>query len=402
MLDRSVHLISTRVAVFTAAMLLASAASLWAQEPKAQKSTKAAAAKAEKPAVSSGKSGSQAIVVLVNDEPITGYEIEQRSRLMALNSNLTERVKENFKRLAAAESTNKQVRAILDEVVAKNPGKSREQIVAIFEERKKQFGLSLQHQALESARASALPQFRKEAQEELIDEHLKLQEAKKIGVEVSDADVKSVMKGIAERNKLSEEQFAEHVKGMGVDIATMRDRFKAQYAWREVIRRRFAAQIAITEREVDKIVASEAGTDTVELAVQKVTLALPGKLDQAALAKRYVEADALRRKFTSCKSMASQAQGAADAKFEDMKFVKPSAFAEPTRSMLLNAKDGDILPPEPGAGRIEIYAVCSRRAIKTDLKQREHAQAELQQREFEMLAKRHLRDLRQDAHIEYR
>jgi peptidyl-prolyl cis-trans isomerase SurA len=70
--------------------------------------------------------------------------------------------------------------------------------------------------------------------------------------------------------------------------------------------------------------------------------------------------------------------------------------------MLLSAKDGDMLPPGTGAHGVEIYAVCGRRAIKADSKQREQVQAELQQKEFELLARRHLLDLRQDAHIEVR
>jgi len=50
---------------------------------------------------------------------------------------------------------------------------------------------------------------------------------------------------------------------------------------------------------------------------------------------------------------------------------------------------------------IEIYAVCGRRSIKADEKERERAQEELAlaQKEFEIMAKRQLRDLRQDARI---
>jgi hypothetical protein len=40
--------------------------------------------------------------------------------------------------------------------------------------------------------------------------------------------------------------------------------------------------------------------------------------------------------------------------------------------------------------------------IKGDDKQRERALEELQAKEFEIVARRHLRDLRQDASIEHR
>ena len=108
--------------------------------------------------------------------------------------------------------------------------------------------------------------------------------------------------------------------------------------------------------------ASEAGEDTVELQVQKITLPMPAKLDQAAMARRYAEADGLRRKFGGCKTMAGLAKEAGDARYEDLKYIKPSSIPEPTRSLLLSAKDGDMLPPATAAAGIEVYAVCGRRA----------------------------------------
>ena len=77
-------------------------------------------------------------------------------------------------------------------------------------------------------------------------------------------------------------------------------------------------------------------------------------------------------------------------------------MAMPTRSLLLSAKDGELLPPATTPAGIELFAVCGRRAIKADDKQREKVQNEIAQHEFEIMAKRHLRDLMQDAHIEYR
>ena len=148
--------------------------------------------------------------------------------------------------------------------------------------------------------------------------------------------------------------------------------------------------------------AREAGEDTVELQVQKITLLMPAKTDQSFMAKRYVEADAMRRKFGGCNTMSGLARDASESRYEDLKYIKPSSIPEPTRSLLLSAKDGDMLPPATAANGIEVYAVCGRRPIKADEKLREKAEGELAQKEFEIVAKRYLRDLRQDAHIEFR
>ncbi len=48
----------------------------------------------------------------------------------------------------------------------------------------------------------------------------------------------------------------------------MRNRFRANLSWNQVIRRRFGHQVAITERDVDRMVAQgPAGDDQVELEV---------------------------------------------------------------------------------------------------------------------------------------
>src|SRR5581483_7159846 len=142
-------------------------------------------------------------------------------------------------------------------------------------------------QAIESAKASLVPSFKKKALEELIEERLKLQEAKRLNITVTSEEADRYFKGIAERNKMTEQQFAEHLKSQGIDASTMKARLQAQSAWRDVIRRKFGHQVAVTAREVDRVIAtgSASGEDQVELQLQKITLSAPGKIDQKTMAQ---------------------------------------------------------------------------------------------------------------------
>jgi peptidyl-prolyl cis-trans isomerase SurA len=394
---RAVALAATALAI---ALTLAHGSATGQSPPKARH---AAAAPAKDEGDERLLKGGQAIVVLVNDEPITAYEIEQRALLIALNSSgdMRAKLEARWQQMVKDPKTNERFQQLLRQ---KNV-KTKEEAMAL----QKQFSIGLQKSTLEQLRredrASKMPQFRKQAREELIEEHIKVQEAKRLGVDVGEEEAKRVLKEIAARNKMSEEQFADQIKNQGVDITTMSDKFRAQGAWREVVRRRFSMQIAITQGEVERKIsatATESGEDAIELQVTKITLPLPTGVDQATIARRFADAEALRRTYAGCKSMAELAKKAVDARFDDAKYIKPSSVKEPTRSLLLTAKDGDVLPPATAAGGIELYAVCGRRALRADDKQREKAQNELAQQEFEILAKRHLRDLMQDAHIEYR
>lgn len=361
---------------------------------------KQAAVKADGKSAAPRSGTEQSIVALVNDEPITGYEIQQRAAMLG-GAGMQQRAQENFKATLKNPKTSERLKAILAETIKANEGKSKDQIIAIFEARKKQFGMDLQRQAMESARKSVQPGVRKQALEELIEEKLKLQEAKRQGVTIADDEVNRVIAGIAERNKMTQEQFAQQLGG-GADA--MKNRIRSTLSWNDVIRRRFGAQIAITSRDVDKFVAttSTAGEDEVELRVQRIRIALPAKMDQGAAAQRMQDAEKIRAKFTDCKSSGAIATGVAGAKFEELGKRRPSAFQEPTRTFLLNAKDGEMLPPSMGDGNVELWIVCGRDVVKAQDQQRTAAEGELKQKEFEILAKRHLKDLRQDAHIEYR
>jgi peptidyl-prolyl cis-trans isomerase SurA len=344
--------------------------------------------------------GENVIEVLVNDEPITGFEVDRRAMLLS-GSNVQAQAKTKFEALVKNPRTTERLKALLNQVVQANQGKSREEIIAIFEKRKKDFGMSLQREAFESARKAALPAVKKQAMEELIDERLKLQEAKKQSVTIEDSEVDRVVTGIAERNKMTLDQFTKQVGG---SLDPMKNRIRAALSWNEVVRRRFGPLINVNTKDVDKMVATAAGAsqEDVELQIQRVQIMLPKKMEEHGIAQRIEEAEKVRSRFTDCKSTAAAATGIPGAKFENIGKRKSSTLPEPTRTLLLNASDGEMLPPTVGDGAVELYVVCGRDSVKTDADKRTQAEGELKQKEFEVMARRYLKDLREDAHIEYR
>jgi peptidyl-prolyl cis-trans isomerase SurA len=357
------------------------------------------------PGEGSGKgNGAQSIIMLVNDEPITALDVEQRARLNALGADIGTRAQANMKILVQSENTQKRFRAMVEQIVQEHQAsKTKEQIMAMIDQRKTQFAKELQQEAIASARASMLPGIKKSTLDELMEERIKLQEAKRLNVAIEDSQVDDIIKGLAERNKMTPAQFAEHLKGMGTDIAAMKSRFKATLSWNDVIRRRFASQVSVSQKDIDRFAASTTtGEDDVELQLQRITLPVPGKIDQKALSERFRDADKVRQSFGGCKTAAAVAAKLPGAKFEDLGTRKPSSIIEPLRSHLLAARDGEMVPPNISEGSIELYAVCSRKVIKADEKRRTEVAQDLQQKEFEIMAKGHLRNLKQDAHIECR
>lgn len=396
-----------RLATATAsvAALCIAAASLEPATAVAQ-TTKPARAKAAAAAPATATSSSlseQAIVVLVNDEPITAYEIEQRSRLIIMMSGavgeyMQKNIQDRWKRAISSPSINEEFRNF---AMKHNP-RTQEDIQrlqkAFIEDKQKR----LRDELMREARAKAAQGVRQKAQDELIEERLKLQEAKRLNLTADDADVDKVIQDIAQRNKMTLQQFSQHIASQGGDIDAMRSRFRATLSWNQVVRRRFGHQVSVAEREIDKAVAAgPAGEDRVELQLQRIVLPVSG-IDQRAAVARLAEAERIKKAYGGCKSIAAAAKRVPDARVENLGARKPSSIPEPTRSMLAGAKEGDLLPPSVGSDGVEMYAVCGQTVVKASDAKRTAAQDELRQREFELLARRHLKDLRQDASIEFR
>ena len=69
----------------------------------------------------------------------------------------------------------------------------------------------------------------------LIEEQLKIQEATKNNLEVSNAEIDEAFGEMAARNKLAPTEFAKVMSQSGVTASTLRQQIKAQIAWSKVV-----------------------------------------------------------------------------------------------------------------------------------------------------------------------
>ena len=117
-------------------------------------------AKAEKDAPSA--KGGQAIVVLVNDEPVTAYEIEQRAKFLLANAqdagggDLKAKAEARWQQITKDPKTNERLQQVLREKGVT----SREQAVAIQQEFAKGLQREMIEQLRREGRAGRMPQFK--------------------------------------------------------------------------------------------------------------------------------------------------------------------------------------------------------------------------------------------------
>lgn len=281
----------------------------------------------------------QMIVALVNDEPISAYDVSQRMRFLAMTS-------------------------------GQKPSKA----------------------------------LRKKVVEELIEERLKFQEAKKLGVSVSDEQITQTLEGIAKRNKMPMSRLVAGLKQSGVNIRTFRDRIKAALIWRQVVQRKFRHQVSVSAAQVDEALttAGGEGQDTTEFQLQRVRLELGEEPDQERIASRLVEAESLRSRFRTCEKLEDVIKGVRRASIKQIGRKRAEQLAQPSRALVMKAKAGEMTPPNLTPTGVELYAVCSRKKVTTNVKKRLQVEQKMQAEEYSRLATRYFQDLRRDAYIEHR
>jgi peptidyl-prolyl cis-trans isomerase SurA len=280
------------------------------------------------------------IVVLVNDDPISDYDIDQRERFLAI-----------------------------------------------------------------TAQQQPSPELKKKATDMLIDERLQFQQGRKLSVSVDEDDVTRIIEDMAKKNNLDVNGLAAALAKAGINIKTLKDRIRAQITWQSVVRQKFRREIQIGDVDVDKAL-SDAGEESgggaaaeTALQLRQVKYEFPAGADQKTIAQRLAAAEGMRSRFQSCADLAKGVEGASIKTLTDQ---QPASLAQPARLLVMNAKMGQMTPPTLTASAVEVYAVCGKRSVRGDDKTREETQHKLMNEEMGIRAERLLRDLRQDAFIEYR
>ncbi|KWV61154.1 SurA N- domain family protein [Bradyrhizobium macuxiense] len=278
----------------------------------------------------------QTIAVMVNGDPITNFDIEQRAKLNALTG-------------------------------AKNPD-------------------------------------RKAILNDLIDEKVKIKEAKKFGVDPSSSDIDQAFSGMAQRMRLSGDQLTKVLESKGIRPDTLKQRIRADMVWTSLVRGRFKESLQVGERDVAAAVKASgeaADTDAFEYRMQPVVLIVPRGAPQSEFEARRKEADSLRERVTSCEEANSYFKSMRNAAIREI-VVKTSAdLPQSLRDMLDKTPVGHLTAPEITKQGVEMVALCGRKATTVDTPKKREMREKMYAQKYEAKSKSYLEEVRKAAMIEY-
>ena len=280
----------------------------------------------------------QSVAVMVNGEPITNFDIEQRSKLNEL-------------------STHK-------------------------------------------------VQPRQEVIDELINEKVKIKEAKKYSVDPSESDIEGAYASMSSRMHVSSDQLTQILAARGIRPDTMKSRLRADMVWTSLVRGRFKESLQVGEKEVQAAVDTSGGdkqaAESFEYQMRPIVLIVPQGAAPALVEARHKEAEAFRERIQSCEEANNIFKAMQNATIRDT-VVKTSADIPATlRELLDKTPIGHLTPPEMTPQGVQMAALCARKPTTVDTPKKREIRDKMFAEKFEAKSKAYLQEVRKGAMIEYR
>jgi peptidyl-prolyl cis-trans isomerase SurA len=226
-----------------------------------------------------------------------------------------------------------------------------------------------------------LPALQQEAARSLVDEHLEMQDLKTEGKEqkfdliASDAEVNDELADIARSNNTSADQLLAQLAAQGVGAQTFKDQLRAEISWRGWIRGRYGSRIVIGDDQIkafQKRAEAESGKPQYQVTEIFMDAARAGDINAAiAGAQQLIDQIHKGAPFAAVARQFSNSPSAANG--GDVGWITPGEMPPEVDAALDSLRPGQISAPIPVKDGVYIVYLRDRRAGGTtsvvDLKQ---------------------------------
>jgi len=288
----------------------------------------------------------QGVIVTVNDFPITSFDVEQRVRLNAI---------------------------------------------------------------LGRAQGSADDQ-RKRALQALIDDVIKVVEAKKYKADPNEDTIDKQIEKMAKGSKTDTKGLTAQLKAKGVSMLTLRRLVGAQISFNRLLNGMFKLKVEVDPAEVDKKYNEYVNDPRLKpvsvYEILEIDMPVDGltndAMGQQLFMARAADAAQYRRKFKGCDSARQAASGIYNVRVGKRMQADGGRIPKPLKSALDQAGPGGIVGPARSKTGIQLIAFCGKKSLSPEKPTREQIETMLMNKKYDVYEERYMRELRRNAFIEYK
>jgi peptidyl-prolyl cis-trans isomerase SurA len=265
------------------------------------------------------------------------------------------------------------------------------------------------------------PLDRQQALKSIIDDQVKIIEARRLMMLPTDADITDRMQRIAKGMKLTREQLLANLKKAGISEASFRSYLQASVAFGRIIAAKFREEVKASPAEVDAKMAEIDKTIGAQMrklmndprmkpltvySLMEVTLPIDGQ-DPGLLQSRAIEAQQVLQNFKGCNNAKRAAEGVFNVKIGKKFDADGAKLPKPMKQALDKAGEGRAIGPMRSKAGIQLVALCGVRTLtppKPDFKMpsREQIERIVINEKYDRLEEKYQLQARDKVYVEYR
>lgn len=215
-----------------------------------------------------------------------------------------------------------------------------------------------------------------EAETQLIDQTLRVNEAQRLGIRVTDEQVDAAYQNFAKSNKMTLQQLDGIMNQAGVTKKHFKEFIKAQMSWGQAMSRRGRGK-PVTEQDAVRKMLQQGGEKptATEYMLQHVIFVVPAN-ERGKIAQRKREAESLRARFSGCDTTRQFAKGLIDVTVKDLGRRLAPELPSDWADQIKNTKVGGATAVRETPTGVEFIGICSSREVSDDRVARLTFQAE--------------------------
>ena len=191
------------------------------------------------------------------------------------------------------------------------------------------------------------------AQKQLIDEAIQLQEARRLGISVSNSQVDDALLQIARNMNVSRDRLLQILQQGGINTDTLQDRLRAAIAWNAVAEQAVMPQVQINELELDQRAAQQLSDfQNFDYILKEVVFVGGGG--------RSGQANQYRSSFAGCDTAVDLSLAYADVAVVDIGRRHATQLPEAVARELAGLNIGGISKPRVVETGVSMLAVCEK------------------------------------------
>ena len=206
------------------------------------------------------------------------------------------------------------------------------------------------------------------AEQEMIDQVLRLSEAQRLRIQITDEQVDVAYNNFAKSNKMQVKQLDGIMNQSGVTKAHFKEFIRSQMAWNQAVGMRGrSGSGTMSEQDVVRRMLQQGGAKptATEYMLQQVIFVVPAS-ERGNMAKRKREAEAMRARFNGCNNTREFAKGLLDVTVRDLGRKLAPELPPDWAEQIKNTKVGGATGVRETNVGIEFIGICSSREVSDD------------------------------------